>query len=75
MDVCRFARGRHWVGSSNEADERILQFCVVNILKVMNTWFEKWQAHLHVGLDASCPTKPSDTIDFVLMRKNHRNFL
>ena len=39
-------RGRHGIGTCNEAGERLLEFCVVNQLTIMNTWFAKKAIHL-----------------------------
>ena len=48
-DVWREVRVRHGVGSCNEAGERFLEFCAVNGLTIMNTWFKKPQVHLATG--------------------------
>ena len=68
--VWREVRGRHGVGSCNEAGERFLEFCAVNDLTTMNTWTEKPQVHLAPWKHPA--TKQSHMIDFVLMRKEQR---
>ena len=45
-DVWIEVRGKHGVESYNEAGVRLLEFCAVNDLTIMNTWFEKPQVHL-----------------------------
>ena len=69
-DVWREVRGKHGVGSCNEAGARLLEFCGVNDLTIMNTWFEKPQVHLATWKHPA--TKQAHMIDFVLMRKGQR---
>ena len=69
-DVWKEVRGRHGVGTCNEAGERLLEFCAVNGLTIMNTWFEKPQVHLATWKHPA--TKQPHMIDFVLMRKEQR---
>ena len=45
-DVWRGVRGTHGVGRCNEAGEKLLEFCSLNQLTIMNTWFEKKRHHL-----------------------------
>ena len=45
-DVWREVRGKHGVGSCNEAGTRLLEFFAVNDLTIMNTWLEKPLVHL-----------------------------
>ena len=42
----REVRGKHWIGTGNEAEECFLEFCSSNNLTIMNTLFENKQAHL-----------------------------
>ena len=62
--------GCHGIGKVNDQGMAFLQFCMINSLTIMNTWFEKrayqkqtWQ---HPG------TKAWHCIDYVLMRQNQR---
>lgn len=70
-DVWRDVRGKHGVGSCNEAGERLLEFCAVNNLSIMNTWFEKRRVHQTTWTHPA--TRQSHMIDFVLIRKGHRS--
>ena len=69
-DVWREVRGRHGLGSCNEAGEEFLEFCAINNFTIMNTWFEKRQVHLATWKHPA--TKQPHMIDFVLMRKEQR---
>ena len=69
-DVWREVRGKHGVASSNEAGARLLEFCAVNDLTIMNTWFEKPQVYLATWKHPA--TKQAHMIDFVLMRKGQK---
>ena len=69
-DVWREMQGKHGVGCCNEAGERLLEFCAVNDLTIMNTWFEKPQVHLATWKHPA--TKQAHMIDYVLMRKGQR---
>ena len=62
--------GCHGIGKVNDQGMAFLQFCMINSLTIMNTWFEKrpyqkqtWQ---HPG------TKVWHCSDYVLMRQNQR---
>ena len=62
--------GCHGIGKANDQGMAFLQFCMINSLTIMNTWFEKrayqkqtWQ---HPG------TKEGHCTDFVLMRQSQR---
>ena len=46
------------------AGERLLEFCAVNNLTIMNTWFEKKEVHLATWKHPA--TKQSHMIDFVI---------
>ena len=70
-DVWRDVRGKHGVGSCNEAGEQLLELCVINNLSIMNTWFEKRRVHQTTWTHTA--TRQSHMIDFVLMRKGHRS--
>ena len=65
-DVWREVRGRHGLGSCNEAGKKFLEFCAINNFIIMNTWFEKRQVHLATWKNPA--TKQPHTID--LMRKS-----
>ena len=45
-DHWRGTLGKHGVGEQNQAGEDLLEFCTVNQLSIMNTWFEKKRCHL-----------------------------
>ena len=45
-DMWRLVQGRHGIGTCSEAGEQCLEFCAVNSLTIMNTWFEKPQVHV-----------------------------
>ena len=66
----RDVQGIHGIGSCNEDGERFLEFCAVNNLTIMNTWFEKGQVNL--GTWTHPATNQSHTIDSVLMRNGQR---
>ena len=70
-DVWRDVRGKHGVGSCNEAGERLVEFCAIKNLSIMNTWFEKRRVHQTTWTHPA--TRQSHIIDFVLMRKGHRS--
>ena len=65
-DVWKGVRGRHEIGTCNEAGEDLLEFCAVNNLTIMNTWFQKLEVHLATWKHLA--TKQSHMIDFALMR-------
>ena len=67
----RGVRGRHGVGNCNEAGERLLEFCAINELTIMSTWFEKKQHHLTTWKHPA--TKQSHMIDYVIMRADQRH--
>ena len=69
-DVWREAQAKHGVGSCNEAGARLLEFCAVIDLTIMNTWLVKPQVHLATWKHSA--TKQAHMIDFVLMRKGQR---
>lgn len=66
----RGVRGRHGIGTCNEAGERLLEFCVVNQLTIMNTCFAKKAIHLATWKHPA--TKQLYMIDYVLMRAEQR---
>ena len=71
-DVWRQTGGKHGLGSCNEAGERLLELCAVNNLTIINTWFEKREVHLATWKHPA--TKQSHMIDFVIMRRDQRQF-
>jgi len=60
--------GKHGIGVRNSAGEDLLQFCGINQLSVMNSFFEKryYGTWIHPG------TRISHMIDFVLMKTSQR---
>ena len=69
-NVWRGVRGRHGVGRCNQAGEKLLEFCSLNQLPIMNTWFEKKRHHLTTWKNPA--TKESHMIDYVIMRADQR---
>ena len=62
--------GRYGIGAGNEAGDRLLEFCAVNQLTVMNTWFAKKDIHLATWQHPA--TRQQYMIDYVLMRAGER---
>ena len=62
--------GGNGIDERNEAGEELLQFCALNQLIVMNTWFQKKTVHYGTWMHPA--TKLSHMIDLVLMRMNQR---
>ena len=60
--------GKHGIGVRNSAGEDLLQFCEINQLSVMNSFFKKryYGTWIHPG------TRVSHMIDFVLMKTSQR---
>ena len=69
-DVWRAVRGKHGIGTCNEPGEQFLEFCSLNNLTIMNTWFEKPQVHMATWKHPA--TKQPHMIDFMLMRSGQR---
>ena len=69
-DHWRGTLGKHGVGERNQAGEDLLEFCTVNQLSIMNTWFEKKRYHLETWTHPG--TKRSHMIDYVIMRSSQR---
>ena len=67
-DVWREVRGRHGLGSCNEAGEEFLEFCAINNFIFMNTGIEKRQVHLATWKHPAI--KQPHTINFVQVRKS-----
>ena len=65
-DLWRGVRGQHGVGSCNEAGERLLEFCTVNGLTIMNTWFTKKSSQLATWKHPA--TKQWHMIDYIMIR-------
>ena len=65
-ELWRGIRGRYGIGAGNEAGDRLLEFCAVNQLTVMNTWFAKKDIHLATWQHPA--TRQQYMIDYVLMR-------
>lgn len=62
--------GKHGLDERNEAGEEFMQFCALNQLTVMNTWFQK--KSIHYGTWMHPATKHFHMIDFVVMRANQK---
>ena len=62
--------GRHGLDERNLAGEEFLQFCSVNQLTVMNTWFEK--KDIYFGTWMHPATKKQHMIDLIVMRAAQR---
>ena len=69
-DLWRGVLGRHGLPERNQAGEELLEFCAINELSIMNTWFQKKK--VHQGTWTHPATKMTHMIDFVLMRANQR---
>ena len=69
-DLWRGVRGQHGVASCNEAGERFLEFCTVNGLTIMNTWFLKKSSQLANWKHPA--TKQWHMIDYIMMRATQR---
>ena len=54
----------------NLAGHELLEFCAINNLCIMNTWFQKKE--IHQGIWTHSATKRCHTIDFVMMRAEQR---
>ena len=54
----------------NPAGVELLEFCAVNELSIMNTWYQKKE--IHQGTWTHPATKQCHTIDFVVMRASQR---
>ena len=46
--------GKYGLDERNEAGEELIQFCALNQLTVMNTWFQKKNIYILWHLDAPC---------------------
>ena len=62
--------GRHGMTERNVAGHELLEFCAINNLSIMNTWFQKKE--IHQGTWTHPATKRCHTIDFVMMRAEQR---
>ena len=65
-DLWRGVRGQHGIGDCNKAGEELLEFCAVNDLTMMNTWFMKKPKHMATWKHPA--TKEWHTIDYIMMR-------
>ena len=64
--------GEYGVDERNEAGEDFLQFCTVNHLTVMNTWFQKKRVQYGTWMHPA--TKQVHTIDLVVMKMSQRMY-
>ena len=62
--------GTHGFGERNEAGEDLLEFCSLNQLTIMNSWFKK--KDIYYGTWMHPATKKLHTIDLVVMRADQR---
>ena len=62
--------GEHGLDERNMAGEEFLQFCAVNQLTVMNTWFQK--KDIYFGTWMHPATKKHHMIDLIVMRAVQR---
>ena len=62
--------GRHGIDERNLAGEEFLQFCTVNQLTVMNTWFQKKEVYFGTWLHPA--TKKEHMLDLIVMRAAQR---
>ena len=69
-DLWRGILGRHGMIERKLAGHELLEFCAINNLSIMNTWFQKKE--IHQGTWTHPATKRCHTIDFVLMRAGQR---
>ena len=69
-DVWQGVLGRYGKSERNLAGVELLEFCAVNELSVMNTWFKKRE--IHQGTWTHPATKKCHMIDFVVMRAGQR---
>ena len=58
--------GRYGKNECNLAGAELLEFCAVNELSIMNTWFQKKE--IHQGTWTHPATKKCHMIDFVVMQ-------
>ena len=71
-DLWRDIRGKYGVGECNVAGEKFLEFCALNQLTIMNTWFQKRHHHLTTWKHPA--TKQWHMIDYVVMRTGQRAY-
>ena len=64
--------GYHGLVERNQAGENLLQFCELNHLRVLNTWFQKKTRNMGTWMHPA--TKNWYTIDYVLTRLDQRRF-
>ena len=65
-----YVLGCFGIDDRNQAGEDLLNFCDLNQLSLMNTWFQK--DSFHYGTWTHPATKKSTMIDFVVVRSAHR---
>ena len=65
-NLWRGVRGKHGMGTCNEAGKKFLEFSAVNNVTIMNTWFAKKPIHLATWKHPA--TKQMYMIDYVMMR-------
>ena len=71
-NLWRGVRRKHGMGTCNGAGEKLSEFCAVNNLTIMNTWFAKKPIHLATWKHTA--TKQMHMIDYVMMRAEQRMF-
>ena len=71
-NLWRGMRGKNGMGTCNEAGEKLLEFCAVNNLTIMNTWFIKKPIYLATWKHPA--TKQMHMIDYVMTCAEQRMF-
>ena len=69
-DLWQEVLGRYGKNERNLAGAELLEFCAVNEMSIMNTWFQKKE--IHQGIWTHPATKKCHVIDFVLMKASQR---
>ena len=69
-DLWAGVRGRHGMTDVNEAGKEFLEFCAINQLTIMNTWFAKKEIQLGTWMHPA--TKRNHMIDYIVMRASQR---
>ena len=59
--------GRYSIGTRNIRGERLLQFCAINNLKIVNTLYKHKFRHLVTWISPDCKTR--NQIDYILVQK------
>ena len=65
--------GRYSIGTRNIRGERLLQFCAINNLKIVNTLYKHKFRHLVTWISPDCKTR--NQIDYILVQKENLNLI